>query len=166
MSIRNPVADAREVLQRCWADSGGDLRFPVDPIKIARQIGAEVYLADLDTGVSGQLQVDGPARTILLSRDNGPNRQRFTCAHEIGHLVDHEKHPSGPHVFIDYRDGRSSTGMNPGEVYANQFAAELLMPSSEVQRLALQGQSTPSMARRFGVSEAAMDIRRRNLRCD
>jgi hypothetical protein len=165
VAISNPAADAKEVLDKYWADSGGNLRFPVDPIKIARQMGAEVYLADLDLGVSGQLEVDDFARTILLSRDNGPTRQRFTCAHEIGHLVDRENRPNAPRVFIDYRDGRSSLGTNPDEIYANQFAAELLMPADEVKKLVRQGWTTPSMSRRFGVSEAAMEIRRTNLRC-
>lgn len=165
MIVSNPVADAREVLRNYWADSGGDYRFPIDPIRIARQMGANVYLADLAPGVSGQVEVDDFDQTILLSQDNGPNRQRFTCAHEIGHLVDRKRRGGGGQtVFTDYRDNRSSTGTDPAEIYANQFAAELLMPAEEVTRLARAGSTTQQMARRFGVSEAAMEIRRVNLR--
>ncbi|MGV0738239.1 ImmA/IrrE family metallo-endopeptidase [Mycobacterium syngnathidarum] len=161
---RNPVADAQEVLDQYWADSGGDLRLPVDPVKIARQMGAAVYLDNLAPGVSGQLEADDWGQTILLSPDNGPNRQRFTCAHEIGHLVDRAKR-GGPAVFIDYRDGRAAEGTDAAEIYANQFAAQLLMPAAEVRKLAAQGWSTQQMATRFGVSQAAMSIRRDNLRC-
>lgn len=161
---RNPVADAQNVLETYWADSGGDLRFPVDPVKIARQLGAAVYIADLAPGVSGQLEADDWGQTILLSPDNGPNRQRFTCAHEIGHLVDRAKR-GGPAVFTDYRDGRAAEGTDAAEIYANQFAAELLMPAEQVRKLAREGWDTQHMASRFGVSQAAMGIRRDNLRC-
>lgn len=164
MAARNPVAEAREVLNTHWADSGGNLRFPVDPVKIARQMGAEVYIADLAPGVSGQLEADELGQTILLSADNGPTRQRFTCAHEIGHLVDRDKR-GGPPVFTDYRDGRSAAGTHAAEIYANQFAAELLMPCDQVRKLAGEGWETDQMASRFGVSQAAMEIRRSNLRC-
>ncbi len=160
----NPVAEAQEVLNTYWADSGGDLRFPVDPVKIARQMGAAVYLSDLAPGVSGQLEADDSGQTILLSPDNGPNRQRFTCAHEIGHLVDRGKR-GGPSVFTDYRDGRAAEGTDSAEIYANQFAAQLLMPAEEVRKLSGEGWSTQQMATRFGVSQAAMTIRRDNLRC-
>lgn len=161
----SPVQDAREVLDKYWGDSAGDLRFPVDPVKIARQMGAEVFIADLEPGVSGKVEADDWSQTILLSRDNGPNRQRFTCAHEIGHIVDRQKRGGGSTVFTDYRDGRSAAGTNRAEIYANQFAAELLMPAEHVKRLARGLWTTADMARRFGVSEAAMDIRRSNLGC-
>lgn len=161
----SPAQDAREVLDKYWGDSGGDLRFPVDPVKIARQMGAEVFIADLEPGVSGQVEADDWSQTILLSRDNGPNRQRFTCAHEIGHIVDRQKRGGGSTVFTDYRDGRSAAGTNRAEIYANQFAAELLMPAEHVKQLAQRFWTTADMARRFGVSEAAMEIRRSNLGC-
>ncbi|MDC8980970.1 ImmA/IrrE family metallo-endopeptidase [Mycobacterium marinum] len=161
---RNPVAEAQEVLMTHWADSGGNLSFPVDPVKIARQMGAAVFLDDLQPGVSGQLEADDWGQTILLSCDNGPNRQRFTCAHEIGHMVDRNLR-GGPPVFTDYRDGRASEGTDAAEIYANQFAAELLMPAEHVRNLAAAGWSTQQLASRFGVSQAAMSIRRDNLRC-
>lgn len=160
----NPAHDAREVLRTHWEDSGGDLRFPVDPVRIARQMGVEVFIADLAPGVSGQVEADDVRQTILLSRDNGPTRQRFTCAHEIGHIVDRTQHGGGSTVFTDYRDGRSAAGTHRAEIYANQFAAELLMPAEHVRKLITESWSTEDMARRFGVSETAMDIRRANLR--
>lgn len=161
--VRNPVADAEEVLDRYWADSGGDLRFPIDPVRIARLLGAEVYVDNLAPGVSGQIEA-GDEPTIFLSIDNGPNRQRFTCAHEIGHLVSRKKY-GGTGNFVDYRDGRAGAGTDPEEIYANQFAAELLMPRRTVQADAERNRSTESMARKYGVSVAAMAIRRDNLRC-
>lgn len=37
--------------------------------------------------------------------------------------------------YIDLRGDHSSTGQNADEVFANQFAANLLMPADEVRRL-------------------------------
>lgn len=166
MVVRNPVADAQEVLDRYWADSGGDYIFPVDPITIAGLMGADVFLDALSPGVSGKLEANEFSQTILLSIDNGPLRQRFTCAHEIGHMVERRKYGGGPKTFVDYRDDRAGAGTDPSEIYANQFAAELLMPQKEVTRLAGLEWPTDAMARRFGVSVAAMAIRRSSLRLD
>ena len=58
------------------------------------------------------------------------NRQRFTIAHECGHLLLHK----GKDVHIDRsfrinrRDEVSSQAIDHKEIEANRFAAELLMP--------------------------------------
>src|SRR6202030_4863019 len=62
-----------------------------------------------------------------------PNRQRFTIAHECGHLVLHRDLITHV-VHIDKkfpvlrRDDKSATGSERIEIQANQFAAELTMP--------------------------------------
>ena len=161
---RNPVEDAKHILDTYWADSGGDYRFPIDPVAIARSMGASVLVADLPSRVSGQVSMDDWGSTIFLSRDNGPQRQRFTCAHEIGHIFDRTRPGASRKNFVDYRDDRAASGTDIDEIYANRFAAELLMPSSEVASLAQRNWSTEAMARRFGVSVQAMAIRRDNLK--
>jgi hypothetical protein len=67
---------------------------------------------------------------IVVNQENAEVRQRFTIAHELGHLLLHRY--TTPHADAGYkvrfRDQTSSAGSVREEVEANQFAAELLMP--------------------------------------
>ncbi len=71
-----------------------------------------------------------------INKSHRETRQRFTLAHELGHLVlhsfddlhyDRKEYGSG-FGRVRMRDSESSTGENRDEVEANFFAAELLMP--------------------------------------
>ena len=59
---------------------------------------------------------------IMLNENDGMNRKRFTCAHEIGHFV-RRGDTTEPYTTIDFRDRLSSLGSDPEEIYANEFAA-------------------------------------------
>lgn len=156
-----PQAAALDILENYWADSEGRVNFPIDPVAIAKKLSAEVVLAELESEVSGLLVKDaGESKAkIYLSVDDNERRQRFTCTHEIGHLVHRNADKSTRVGYIDNRDLHSSSGKNPDEVWANQFAAELLMPGAAVRNLWAKGQSIARMARVFGVSQEAMNIR-------
>jgi Zn-dependent peptidase ImmA (M78 family) len=65
--------------------------------------------------------------------------------------------------YVDKRDPLSSEGLEPDEVYANQFAAELLMPRDVVSERAA-GSNAAALAIDFGVSGDAMGFRLENLR--
>lgn len=72
----------------------------------------------------------------------GNPRDRFTIAHEIGHLFMHE----GSEIRLSRRDEPIKKYMCP-EWQANTFAAELLAPSE-----CCTGKSTAKIAAHFGVS--------------
>ena len=56
-------------------------------------------------------------------------------------------------------------GVDASEIFSNQFATAVTMPPSFVKDLHLQGLPIDSMARRFGTSVQAMELRPlRNLR--
>lgn len=159
--------DARELLERAWLkDDPPRLRLPVDPIAIARQLGIEVYTDyELPPEVSGMLRkragYEDPE--ILLNARDSRNRQRFTCAHELGHYTQRVK--SGEDEaweYVDRRDPLSAQGQAPEEVYANQFAAELLMPRDAVDSRAADSNAAV-LALDFGVSGDAMRFRLENL---
>jgi Zn-dependent peptidase ImmA (M78 family) len=100
---------------------------------------------------------------ILLNAKDHPNRQRFTCAHELGHFVSRENAPEA-YEYVDLRDTIfSSAETNPEEVFANLFAANLLMPLSELRRLQKEKASPTEMALHFDVSQDAMHFRLENL---
>jgi Zn-dependent peptidase ImmA (M78 family) len=142
-----------------WGD-----RYPVDPVLIASALGIDVLDAHLDARVSGALVKErGQDPAILLNAEDHPNRKRFTCAHEIGHFVLRSDQPD-EYEYIDYRDTiYSPAGEDTEEVYANTFAAALLMPEDEVKRLHGQGKTEIEMALYFDVSREAMHYRLRNL---
>lgn len=150
--------DADRILDSVW---GGWI--PVDPVRIARGLGIRVVDAPLDSNVSGALvKEQGQDPTIMLNAADSPNRKRFSCAHEIGHFVRRREQPE-KYEYVDYRAGLASTGSDPEEVYANQFAACLLMPEAEVRAAHRQGLDDLDMAIRFDVSREAMQFRLRNL---
>lgn len=159
-------AAAQATLQATWLIPGSAIRLPVDPISIARALDIDVYLADLGPDNSGQIQKRAGGRTqIFLSRLDHPNRQRFTCAHEVGHFVRRRPDLDTTFEFVDRRDWRSAMGTEVEEVWANQFAAELLMPESDIRSHWDAGvRSLYTLAERFGVSKQSMDLRLRNLR--
>jgi predicted transcriptional regulator len=153
--------DAQQLLDRL--DMTG---LPVDPIRVARKLGARVWTSDLGLGVSGVLvKKVGSAAEIYLNTSDHPNRQRFTAAHEVGHLVKRvlEGGAQAEMNFVDYRDDLSSTGTSPSEMYANGFAAALLMPARHVRDLQHRYPDAEALAYRFEVSSAAMRNRLRNL---
>jgi Zn-dependent peptidase ImmA (M78 family) len=118
----------------------------------------------MDSGVSGVIQKKaGRDAAIYLNDKDHPNRQRFTCAHELGHYVNHTNNGVLDYEFVDYRDQLAAEGTDPEEVYANRFAAALLMPAGEVRTLKRGGYDLVQLAYRFRVSEEAMTIRLASL---
>ncbi len=153
-------SSANELLESIWGERG----FPVDPVWIAAQLGLDVIETDLPESVSGALIKDREKDPIIvLSKSDSKNRKRFSCAHEIGHYADRLNQDGEQYEYVDFRGQQASAGTNPDEVFANQFAAALLMPEDEVRRLAKAGTPTFLMAQRFGVSDDAIRFRLRNL---
>lgn len=144
---------------------------PVPIRKIARGCGARIVKI-FDADMDGFLYREGSEIIIGVNKDQAPVRQRFTIAHEVGHLLLHEHNE----VHIDrgfqvrLRNGVSAQGINTEEMEANRFAAELLMPIS-LLRLDLESryfdladdQSLRELAKRYGVSTQAITIRLNGL---
>lgn len=141
------------------------LSVPVDVEAVAERLGARVVFDDMEDDVSGFLLREKGVATIAINKQHHPNRQRFTLAHECGHLFLHAH--EGDRLWIDktlfFRDG-SNTGDHFSEIQANQFAAGLLMPE-QLLRESL-GEEGPvndfdvvRLAFRFQVSERAMTVR-------
>ena len=111
---------------------------------------------------------------IGINSTHSKARQRFTIAHEIGHLVLHDGELYvDPAVRVNFRDKRSSLAEDKQEIEANKFAAELLMPQEMIQRevvkctakkkVITEAQLMTELARVFEVSEQAMGYRLFNL---
>ncbi len=154
-------SDASMLLKSVW----GDRSIPVDPIFIARQLGIDVYEATLPDAVSGAIIKDkGKDPVIVLSKTDSDKRKRFSCAHEIGHYVWRTSNGEETYEYVDLRSGSAHAGDKEEEIYANRFAASLLMPAEEVERMHKKGIPSFIMAQKFGVSDDAMAFRLKNLR--
>lgn len=145
---------------------------PIPVEAVARNLGAIVVYEAMESDLSGMLQRQADKPVIGVNSFHGTARQRFTIAHECGHLVLHSKD-----LFIDVgvrrRDGTSSLGTDQEEIDANRFAAGLLMPRDLVRAHVTQlltkkpeisvDDLVTRLARTFDVSSQAMEIRLTDL---
>jgi Zn-dependent peptidase ImmA (M78 family) len=171
------VVSRLAIEKRCEAlrAKHGETRAPIDVEGIARSEGLRVVRRLLDSNVSGLLiRDDGHPAVVGINQSNHPRRQRFTIAHELGHLY---LHPGRPYLVdstirVNRRDDVSSMATNTEEIEANTFAACLLMPGDLIYDATSRligpnsqdvSQLTAILAARFNVSEDAMSFRLHNL---
>jgi Zn-dependent peptidase ImmA (M78 family) len=166
----NPTQCARNLLERM---SIHNVPVPVD--KIAKAVGAQVVYSPLDDELSGMVLIKAESTLIGVNSLHHPNRQRFTIAHEIGHLELHKSFIMGQ-VHVDkkfpvlMRDPNSATGTDRLEIEANRFAAELLMPEWAVRRVLEReaididdDRTVADLAKKFRVSRQALQYRLVNI---
>ena len=139
---------------------------PVDVESIARDLGIKVYKERLGENIFGMLVRDhnrggNLGYAIYVNVDNHPNRQRFTIAHEIAHFALHRDLMDSQ--IVDDTMYRSHLG-SIYETQANRLAADILMPIRLLKLSYQTDKSAQSLARKFGVSTAAMEIRLKALR--
>lgn len=157
---------------RALLDEFGVVAPPVPIDKIVKGHGIIVCPLPGSDEVSGAIiRRDGKA-VIAINPAHHPNRQRFTLAHEFAHFLLHEgnidEHVDDLDFRVNWRNAESAKAINWEEIAANQFAAELLMPTDFVrQDLNTIGQvdsnSIQLLASRYGVSKLAMEIKLTNM---
>ena len=165
----NPFVCAKELLERLAVKS---LPTPVE--RIAKSLEAQVRFAAFDDELSGMIYIKEGVPIIGINSLHHPNRQRFTLAHELGHLELHrDMITSSVHVDKNFpalmRDTRSAAGTEQIEIEANQFAAELLMPRALIEEV-LAGKQfdidddgpIEELAKKFRVSRQALEYRIRD----
>lgn len=147
---------------------------PVPIERLARIRGAHLRYVPYDGELSGLIYQENGHIIIGVNALHAKTRQRFTIAHELGHLELHHREE----LYVDRRfpvlrrDERSTQAIDPAEIEANTFAADLLMPSG-LLTLDVQETLTPidfeddgvvrSLADRYKVSVQAMLFRLTNL---
>jgi Zn-dependent peptidase ImmA (M78 family) len=142
---------------------------PVQVERIARVMKVRIQYAPLDGDLSGMVSVQDGVPIIGVNSLHHPNRQRFTLAHELGHLCLHRPVLEGS-VHVDRqilnRDALTETGTDEQEIEANAFASELLMPEALLKaalgarNIAFEDdEMIASLTKKFRVSDAAMRFR-------
>jgi Zn-dependent peptidase ImmA (M78 family) len=146
---------------------------PVPVEMIAKGRGARIFYQSLEDDVSGFLYRDTAQTVIGVNTHHAPVRQKFTTAHELGHLLLHDQEQL--HVDRDFRirlrDDVSSQGTDEAEREANLFAASLLMPKrflgedlQNEEYVDLFGDNfLVGISRKYGVSTQALVNRLKNL---
>jgi Zn-dependent peptidase ImmA (M78 family) len=128
---------------------------PLDVLAVVEELaGLPVVVASLPEDVAGGCFRSGPAAVLWVNGDHPHVRQRFTLAHELGHVrLGHAVTLNVDAVSVlagDTRDAR--------EVQANAFAAEFLAPRAGVAEL-VDGEpgleTVVEIAARFGISALA-----------
>lgn len=131
---------ARDLLERIDRKQNSE----VDVEKIASILDIDIiegeFRAEDGKKISGLIKMSGKngKPVIAINSKEPPQRKRFTLAHEIGHFILHsneQMHIDEDFEFTAFRDSSSSIATNLKEIQANQFAAELLMPSNEVEEI-------------------------------
>lgn len=146
---------------------------PVPVERIIRLLGIRVEYAPLDDELSGLAHIRDGIPIIGINALHVPNRQRFTLAHELAHVLLHRSELEHA-VHVDRgslrRDALAAEGVHPIEIEANAFAAEFLMPTNllisalEHHPVDLEDDNAvATLARRFRVSDAAMRYRLNSL---
>lgn len=140
--------------------------FPIGdlPAAIEQVFGADVTVLPLGAGFDGLAVSSTEVKLILASTSTVPARQRFTIAHELGHLLAGDDQE----LTVDEDVFDANHRRTPGEMRANAFAAAFLMPESVLRRVVgTAGLDETGFARLcfdFGVSPSSLSYRLQNLR--
>lgn len=137
------------------------LRLGNDPVRniinLIEANGIVVYMWDcrFDDFDGVSLISDKGNHIILVNRNMSNDRQRFTLAHELGHILMHQ---NVDFVVSESRDR---------EKEANAFASEFLMPSQALrtQLVGMRFSDLPTLKRYWHTSMAAIVRRSYDLGC-
>ena len=177
-----PTSRASQTAKKILAKH--EVRKAPTPIEEIAAEYAEILRETMPDDISGMLVplplTSGDVKwVIVVNSDHAEVRQRFTIAHELGHILLHKY--TSPHadgrVRVRFRDEDSSRGSDFEEIEANGFAAELLMPDRIIRSLAARIDFDPAdgeddrkaviamtrLAKRFEVSVQALSFRIANL---
>ena len=118
-----------------------------DPFELAEKMNILVVLEPLGS-INGYYNQCYRQKFIHINESLEPQRQRFTCAHEMGHAM---LHPKANTPFL-----RENTlfCISRLEIEANRFAAELLCPDELLQEY--PGYSLSQIARSLGLREEVL----------
>ena len=143
---------ARDMRAQLGLDPAAPLRCVLSLVEQALEL--PVVVAALPTGIAGCCWRDRERVVLWVNGTQAAVRQRFTLAHELGHVRCGHDH----HIPVDTYETIGGRSTDSREVQANAFAAELLAPADGV-RAALDGEPSledvVAVAAAFGISTIA-----------
>jgi len=162
-AAKHAINDFAERLAAQFSFAPGD---PIEPL--VRRLGGHVVVKN-PVAFTGQKPESIIVRsasdfTIFVPGMTSIERDRFTIAHELGHLFLHfpafsQANPGVDMVATRWVD-ESDKDQQRAEWEANWFAAGFIMPSSAFKAVYGEtGGDVRALAVRFGVSQSAAEIR-------
>ncbi|SNQ51000.1 putative Zn peptidase [Frankia canadensis] len=134
------------------------------PALVETAFGADVAVVILDDGFDGLCASSDDAKLIVLGASAIPVRQRFTLAHELGHLLAGDDQD----VHLDKDIYERPQEKDSSEMRANAFASAFLMPEGALRetvgRSGLTVEGFAALACDFKVAPSALAIRLQQLR--
>ncbi|MFI5959771.1 ImmA/IrrE family metallo-endopeptidase [Cryptosporangium sp. NPDC051539] len=130
---------------------------------IEGSFGVDVTVVEAGQGCDGLAASSDEAKLIVLATSQIPSRQRFTAAHELGHLLAGDD--QGVHLDKDVYSPLQAK--DPSEARANAFAAAFLMPEAILSDAVGPGfdeAAFAALACHLLVTPTALAIRLRDLR--
>lgn len=100
----------------------------IDMEDVIEKVGFTLTRYEDDSNVNGKVLNSETIKEIHINTNSDRN-ERFTMAHEIGHIVLHHNDYNGEEMKIDYRT--EGDGYSQKEFQANMFASAFLMPKIE-----------------------------------
>ena len=120
------------------------------PVNLADILNNQGLKALYDESISEEALLNPMKQTIYIKKDNKPiTRKLFSIAHEIGHWILHSRDKIRHRLSV-MSDINEVDRIEEQE--ANAFAAELLMPYSEVSKLIFLGYGVEHLMDYFNVS--------------
>ncbi|MBB4168519.1 ImmA/IrrE family metallo-endopeptidase [Rhizobium sp. BK538] len=159
-------AFAEEIAKKLSFGPGDDIEM------LVKRLGGKIHIKD-PINFSGEYPESIIIRsatdfTIFVPSMTSPERDRFTIAHELGHLALHyplflQKYPGTPMIATRWVDETDQIQQR-AEWEANWFAAGFLMGGKAFKEAFIECRKSLSLvASKFGVSAAAAEIRAKNL---
>ena len=137
-----------------------DLKINSLPVKIdtlCRELGIAVKLAKMDSDSDGFTFIkNGTPIIVLNSNCKNRSRLRFTCAHELGHII------LGHVGVYELVNREPSAYDNPIEQAANVFASRLLSPACVLWGCRVQ--SAEDIIKLCDISYAAAEYRMQRMK--
>ena len=135
---------------------------PTDLKKLVEGLGLKfIELNDPEDIDGAILEIEGKPKMAVLNTTKSITRQRFTLAHELGHIfLNHTKRDVYDGETSRENEGEfsSKSSKPPKETEADIFASELLIPYEQLKKHADKLGDLDGLAELFQVSKQAMTI--------
>lgn len=157
MTITDAIQAADKVLAENYLTEP-----PIDVYELAKNYGLEVVEVPFppeQDNISGFVSADNGVGKLYVNANEGPNRRRFTVAHELGHWKLHQEElQNNPQRSILFRIAIGQMNQDPIEKEANVFAANLLVPLNMLKKYK-DSKTNSELAKLFNVSTDVIGYR-------
>jgi len=143
---------------------------PTDLKKVFLTLGLQYIELDDPSDIDGAIiEIENKPSIAVLNRSRAIQRQRFTLAHELGHIFLNHKQRNYYNPELEREDADREEGQSdeqdrkpmkkpPAEGEADVFASELLIPFDQLKKYEKEMNNVEKMADIFMVSRQAMAL--------